>query len=48
MQQATQNMGDYKLKSASDFVVSEEQRVSTEKKRRQLLFMRNMVGMVTS
>ena len=47
LQQATQNMGDYKLKSASDYVVSEEQRVSTEKKRRQLLLMRKMVGTVT-
>ena len=44
MEEATQNMGDYKLKSASDYVVGDEQRVSTDKKRQQLLFMRNMVS----
>lgn len=44
MEEATQNMGDYKLKSASDYVVGDEQRVSTDKKRKQLLLMRNMVS----
>ena len=47
MEEATQNMGDYKLKSASDYVVGDEQRMSTDKKRRQLLFMRNMVKHTT-
>lgn len=43
MQKATQHMGDYKLKSSSDYVVSEEQRMTTEKTRKQLLLMRKMV-----
>lgn len=41
---AQQKMGDYKLKTASDFVVSEEQRVSTDRKRCQLILLRNTVS----
>ena len=44
---AQQKMGDYKLKTADDFVVSEEQRVSTDKKRCQLLMLRNTVSQAT-
>ena len=33
---AKSNMGDFKLKTASDYVVSEEQRVNADKKQLQL------------
>lgn len=43
MQQFRENMGDYKLKTSGDYVVPPDQRVSTEKKRRQLLMLRKQV-----
>lgn len=43
LQQFKGNMGDYKLKTAGDYVVPEHQRVSTDKKRRQLLLLRQQV-----
>lgn len=43
LQHFKQNMGDYKLKTASDYIVPESQRVSTETKRRQLLELRSQV-----
>ena len=42
---AKSEMGDYKLKTSSDYVVSDQQRMSTEKKRRELLICRNNVSM---
>ena len=37
IKEARENMGDYKLKTAKDYVVPESQRVNAEKKRIQLL-----------
>lgn len=37
------NMGDYKLKTASDYVVPKSQRVTVSKKRRSLLLLRSQV-----
>ena len=42
---AKSEMGDYKLKTSSNYVVSDQQRMSTEKKRRELLICRNNVSM---
>lgn len=44
IEKATQQMGDYKLKTSSDYVVSEEQRMSTAKKQRELIACRNTVS----
>lgn len=44
IEKATQQMGDYKLKTSSDYVVSEEQRMSTAKKQRELIICRNTVS----
>lgn len=38
-----ENMGDYKLKTSSDYVVPAHQRVGTKTKRKQLLLLRNQV-----
>ena len=38
---ARENIGDYKLKSSKDYVVPEDQQVTTEKKRHELLLLRN-------
>ncbi len=43
LKQAQANMGDYKLKTASDYVVPEHQRVTTKSKRRQLILLRKQV-----
>ena len=37
-------MGDYKLKTSSNYIVSDQQRMSTDKKRRELLICRNNVS----
>ena len=37
------NMGDYKLKTASDYVVPKQQRVTFSKKKCSLLLLRNQV-----
>ena len=42
------NMGDYKLKTASDYVVPKHQRVTFSKKRRSLLLLRNQVCAIWS
>ena len=44
MERAQANLGDYKLKSAADYVVPKHLRVSTESKRRQLVLLRNWVS----
>ena len=44
IEKAKREMGDYKLKTSSDYVVSKDQRVSTEKKRKQLILCRNTVS----
>ncbi len=44
IEKAKREMGDYKLKSSSDFVVSEDQRTSTDKKRKELVLCRNTVS----
>ncbi len=41
--QARENVGDYKLKTAADYVVPQAQRVTTEKKRQELLLLRKTV-----
>lgn len=41
--QAKENMGDYKLKTSDDYVVPKDQRVTTAKKRRELLLLRKTV-----
>ena len=41
---AMSQMGDYKLKMSSDYIVSDQQRMSTDKKRRELLICRNNVS----
>ena len=43
LHEAKENMGDYKLKTASDYVVPQHLRVSTDKKRAQLLVHRKEV-----
>ena len=40
---AERTIGDYKLKSGSDYVVPEDQRVTATKKRYQLLLLRNEI-----
>ena len=47
VQQFKANMGDYKLKTASDYVVPKNQRVTFSKKRQSLLFLRNQVKRVS-
>lgn len=44
LRQGRELMGHYNLKTSSNFVVPENQRMSTERKRRQLLLLRNQVG----
>lgn len=41
---ARENMGDYKLKTAKDYVVPKAQRIGTEKKRREILLLRQRVS----
>ncbi len=41
--QARENMGDYKLKTATDYVVPKGQQVTTENKRWELLMLRKKV-----
>lgn len=43
LQSARQEIGDYKLKSSNDYVVPEHQRVSTDRKRIQLVKLRKKV-----
>ena len=43
LEQARENLGDYKLKTASDYVVPEHQRVTTKSKRKQLMMLRAQV-----
>lgn len=43
IERAISQLGDYKLKTSSDYVVSDQQRMSTEKKRKELLLCRNKV-----
>ena len=38
---AKETIGDYKLKSSKDYVVPEDQQVTTDKKRQELLLLRN-------
>lgn len=40
---ATENMGDFKLKTAKDFTVPEHLRMNAEKKRAQLVHLEEMV-----
>ena len=44
LEKARENLGDYKLKTASDYVVPEHQRVTTKSKRKQLMMMRAQVS----
>ena len=44
IKQARENIGDYKLKTAKDYVVPESQRVNAEKKRVQLLNLLDQVN----
>ena len=44
IQKATQQLGDYKLKTSSDYVVSDQQRISTNIKRKELIICRNSVS----
>ena len=44
IKEARENMGDYKLKTAKDYVVPESQRVNAEKKRIQLLNLLDQVN----
>lgn len=46
IEKATQQLGDYKLKTSSDYVVSDQQRISTEKKRKELIICRNSVSVL--
>ena len=43
LEQARENLGDYKLKTASDYIVPEHQRMTTTSKRRQLTMLRSQV-----
>ena len=43
VEQFKANMGDYKLKTAGDYVVPKHQRVTFSKKRQSLLLLRNQV-----
>ena len=44
LRQGRELMGHYNLKTSSNFVVPKNQRMNTERKRRQLLLLRNQVG----
>jgi len=44
IKEAQENMGDYKLKSASDYVVPDHLRMNTEKARSRLLTIKDLVG----
>ena len=48
IKEARENMGDYKLKTAKDYVVPESQRVNAEKKRIQLLNLLDQVKFLTN
>ena len=42
--EAQHNMGDYKLKSAADYVVPEHMRIDTDKKRSQMIKLEQTVS----
>ena len=44
IKEAQDNMGDFKLKTAQDYIVPEKQRVNAEKKRMQLMELKEQVG----
>lgn len=44
IQKAKRELGDYKLKTSNDFIVSEDQRTSTAKKRKEMVLCRNAVS----
>lgn len=46
IKEAREKMGDYKLKTAKDYVVPERQRVNADKKKLQLLKLLNQVWFV--
>jgi len=46
IKEARENMGDYKLKTAKDYVVPESLRVNAEKKRIQLLNLLDQVNLL--
>ena len=41
---AQENMGDFKLKTAKDYVVPEDQRLTANRKREELILLRNQVS----
>ena len=43
---ATLHMGDYKLKSASNYIVPESDRVDADKKKRQIVLLRESINML--
>lgn len=43
IKQAQDNMGDYKLKTAKDYVVPEHLRISAEKKKREMILLEEAV-----
>jgi len=43
MKEAEENMGDYKLKSAADYIVPDQLRMNTEKARSKLVLMKEQV-----
>ena len=46
IKEAKENMGDYKLKSASDYVVPDHMRMNAEKARARLIVLKELVGIV--
>ena len=45
IKEAQENMGDFKLKSAKDYIVPEKERVNADKKRGQLMELKEQVSL---
>ena len=48
IKEAQENMGDFKLKSADDYIVPEKERVNADKKRAQIIQLKEQVFMFIS
>ena len=48
IKEAQENMGDFKLKSAKDYIVPEKERVNADKKRGQLMELKEQVSLFTA
>lgn len=47
IKEAKENMGDYKLKSATDYIVPDHLRMNTEKARIKLMILKELVSVLS-